>query len=70
MASIVLKKTAMSSRLAGVRADLYDYMCARLAVEIAHLGRFAEDLTVVFDSRPMTKVTGHSPDSRLVAQIR
>jgi len=68
--SIVVKKTAISRGRRGEQADFYDWVCAQLAVEIAHLGRSAEALSVVFDSRPMTKVTGHSPDSRMVAQIR
>ena len=68
--SIVVKKTVRSSGRRGEQADFYDQVCAELAVEIAHLGRYAGYLSVVFDSRPMTKVTGHSPDSRMVAQIR
>ena len=68
--SIVVKKTATSRGRRGEQADFYDQVCAQLAVEIAHLGRAAVDLSVVFDSRPMTKVTGHSPDSRMVAQIK
>ena len=68
--SIVVKKTAISRERRGKRVDFYDQVCAQLAVEIAHLGRSAGELSVVFDSRPTTKATGHSPDSRMVAEIR
>ena len=68
--SIVVKKTAIPRERRGERVEFYDQVCAQLAVEIAHLGRSAGELYVVFDSRPRTKATGHSPDSRMVAEIR
>lgn len=67
--SIVVKKTTALRLRAGEKADFYDWACGHLAVETAHLGRNADALHVVFDSRTMTKATGHSRDADLAAQI-
>jgi len=68
-AIIVVKKKAMLRGRRGERADFYAWVCAQLAVEIAHLAKSADALSVVFDSRAATKATGHSPDSQMAAQV-